>query len=209
MFEISPSIFIGTGIKHEIALKINQVKNVSTVVLFSDTRVFKLHSFSNPIKSARFLVFLLPPGEESKSRAVKAELEDWLLSNSVGRDSLFIALGGGVVGDLVGFVASTFMRGVPVIQIPTTLLAMVDSSIGGKTAIDTPNGKNLIGTFHLPMFVFIDTIYLQTLDKRQFFNGMAEIVKTCAFGSSKDFNFLEDNTKSIVSFAEGNINTGN
>ena len=88
-----------------------------------------------------------------------------------------IALGGGVIGDLIGFTASTFKRGIRVIQVPTTLLAMVDSSIGGKTAIDTPEGKNLIGAFHQPTRIYMDLKFLQTLPKREFINGMAEVVK--------------------------------
>jgi pentafunctional AROM polypeptide len=96
-----------------------------------------------------------------------------------------------VVGDIVGFVAATFMRGIPFIQIPTTLLAMVDASIGGKTAIDTLHGKNLIGAFHQPLYVFIDTSLLDTLPKRQFINGMAEVVKTAAFYDLDLFQKLE------------------
>lgn len=128
-------------------------------------------------KGPRIFTRVLPPGEMSKSRKVKADIEDWLLSNAVTRDTCFLAIGGGVIGDLVGFVASTFMRGTAVVQIPTTLLAMVDSSIGGKTAIDVPAGKNLIGTFWQPKRVFIDIDFLRTLPEREFANGMAELIK--------------------------------
>ena len=95
------------------------------------------------------------------------------------------------------------MRGIPVIQIPTTLLAMVDSSIGGKTAVDTPNGKNLIGSFHQPRKVYIDVQYLKTLPKRQFVNGMAEVIKTAAIRSEEDFNLMENNADRILALLEG------
>jgi pentafunctional AROM polypeptide len=128
-------------------------------------------------KPPRLFTRTLPPGELTKSRQTKADIEDWLLSNAVTRDTCFIAMGGGVIGDLVGFVAATFMRGVPVVQMPTTLLAMVDSAIGGKTAIDTPHGKNLVGAFWQPKRIFIDLAFLQTLPEREFSNGMAEVIK--------------------------------
>jgi pentafunctional AROM polypeptide len=95
------------------------------------------------------------------------------------------------------------MRGVPVVQIPTTLLAMVDSSIGGKTAIDTPHGKNLIGSFHQPKRVFIDVGYLKTLPRREFVNGLAEVIKTAAIWSEKDFEMLENNAASILALVGG------
>ena len=98
----------------------------------------------------------------------------------------------------LGFTAATFMRGVPVIQIPTTLLAMVDSSVGGKTAVDTPQGKNLIGAFHQPRRIFIDVAYLQTLPQRQFINGMAEVIKTAAIWSEEEFKILENNAQTIL-----------
>lgn len=113
-----------------------------------------------------------------------------------------------VIGDMVGFIASTFMRGVPVIQIPTTLLSMVDSSIGGKTAVDTRAGKNLVGAFHQPERIFIDTSYLTTLPKREFVNGMAEIVKGVVVDSLKDFEYLEGNLKGIIDFSEGRVTRG-
>lgn len=165
----------------------------STYVLFTDSHIASLHldafvkefqscvSRSNGTgKQPRLLVKVIPPGEMSKSRETKAMLEDWLLENRVVRDGVILALGGGVVGDLVGFVSATFMRGVKVVQIPTTLLAMVDSAVGGKTAIDTPHGKNLIGAFHQPEYIFIDAAFLLTLPEREWSNGMAEVVKVSA-----------------------------
>ncbi|KAG0164863.1 3-dehydroquinate dehydratase (3-dehydroquinase) [Apophysomyces sp. BC1034] len=145
----------------------------------------------------RLFTRIIPPGEDSKSRKTKADIEDWLLSNAVTRDTCFIAMGGGVIGDLVGFVAATFMRGASFVQIPTTLLAMVDSSIGGKTAIDTPAGKNLIGAFWQPKRIFMDLCFLQTLPEREFSNGMAEVVKTAAIWSEPDFVKLENGVEAV------------
>jgi pentafunctional AROM polypeptide len=125
----------------------------------------------------RLLEYVVPPGEASKTRETKAQIEDWLLQNQCTRDTFVIAIGGGVIGDMVGFVAATFMRGIRLIQVPTTLLAMVDSSIGGKTAVDTPNGKNLVGAFWQPERTYIDLSFLETLPRREFINGMAEIIK--------------------------------
>lgn len=152
------------------------------------------------------LVLVLPPGEETKCRKVKSWIEDILLIAAYTRQTCLLALGGGVIGDLTGYVAATFMRGVPVVQIPTTLLAMVDSSIGGKTAIDTPHGKNLIGAFWQPVAIFADTTYLQTLPMRQLMNGMSEIIKTAAFWDSSFFAYLETHAEiflKAVSFLLG------
>ncbi|KAI9593296.1 EPSP synthase-domain-containing protein [Syncephalis fuscata] len=143
------------------------------------------------------LTYVLPPGETTKSRAIKGEIEDFLLDNGCTRDTCLIAMGGGVIGDLIGFVAATFMRGVPFIQLPTSLLAMVDSSIGGKTAIDTRHGKNLIGAFWQPRRLFIDLAYLNTLPEREFANGMAEVIKTAAIWSEEDFCKLENGAHAI------------
>jgi len=145
----------------------------------------------------RLITYIIPPGEQSKSRDTKAEIEDFLLSKACTRDTCILAMGGGVIGDLVGFVAATFMRGVPLVQIPTTLLAMVDSSIGGKTAVDTPHGKNLIGSFWQPKRIYIDLIFLETLPEREFINGMAEVIKTAAISNESDFINLENGVESI------------
>ncbi|WFD30654.1 hypothetical protein MSPP1_001675 [Malassezia sp. CBS 17886] len=147
--------------------------------------------------AARLLVYELPPGEESKSRATKAAIEDWMLDERLTRDTVVLALGGGVIGDLTGFVAATFMRGLKYVQIPTTLLAMVDSAVGGKTAIDHPHGKNLLGAFHQPQFVFVDAAWLLTLPAREFSNGMAEVVKTAAIWDGADFAKLETASDAI------------
>lgn len=161
----------------------------TTYVVITDTNIGPIYAqpFRNAFEAAaaavsptpRLLIHEIPPGEISKSRQGKADIEDWMLSQDppCGRDTVIIALGGGVIGDLTGYVAATYMRGVRFVQVPTTLLAMVDSSIGGKTAIDTPLGKNLIGAIWQPTRIYIDLEFLNTLSEREFINGMAEVIK--------------------------------
>jgi 3-dehydroquinate synthase len=122
-------------------------------------------------------VLLIPAGESNKTRDTWARLTDQMLAKGYGRDSAVVALGGGVVGDLAGFVAATFMRGIPFVQVPTSLMAMVDASIGGKTGVDTYLGKNLVGAFHRPAGVLVDPQVLATLPLREMRAGFAEIVK--------------------------------
>jgi 3-dehydroquinate synthase len=140
----------------------------------------------------------IPAGEEHKTRQMKDHLEDRLLELHADRQSTIIALGGGVIGDLAGFVAATFQRGIPFIQIPTTLLAQVDASIGGKVAVDHPMGKNLIGAFYQPLRVYIDTSTLSTLPEKEFRNGMAEVIKYAAILDSRFFAYLENNHARIT-----------
>ncbi|KAH8109485.1 Pentafunctional AroM protein [Phellopilus nigrolimitatus] len=188
----------------------------STYVLITDTIVASYHlkkfqdEFSSALhgKAARFIHHLVAPGETSKSRQGKAELEDFLLEHRCTRDTVVLALGGGVIGDLVGFVAATFMRGVRFCQIPTTLLAMVDSSVGGKTAIDTPHGKNLIGAFWQPEYIFIDAAFLETLPAREFSNGMAEVIKTAAIWNESEFNSLESRSAEIFAAIQAPASAG-
>ena len=134
-------------------------------------------------------LLLVPPGEEHKTRELWAHLTDELLAAGAGRDTTIVALGGGVVGDLAGFVAATYMRGIPVVQLPTTLLAMVDASVGGKTGVDTPAGKNLVGAFHPPAAVVADPDTLATLPIRELRAGSAEIIK---HGIVADARYFDD-----------------
>jgi 3-dehydroquinate synthase len=144
----------------------------------------------------------MPAGEQHKTREVKQQLEDELFKMKCGRDTCIIALGGGVVTDMAGFIAATFCRGVPVIYMPTSLLAMVDASIGGKTAVNTPHGKNLIGTFSQPKAVLIDPDILQSLPTREWHNGIAEIIKHALIADSAMFNSLQKNHHK---FADQNV----
>ncbi|HZK77438.1 MAG TPA: 3-dehydroquinate synthase family protein, partial [Gemmatimonadaceae bacterium] len=139
-------------------------------------------------------ILVVPAGEASKTRGSWGWLTDELLSRNFGRDSAIIALGGGVVGDLAGFVAATYMRGIPVVQIPTTLLAMIDSAIGGKVGVDTPSGKNMVGAFHQPNGVLVDTQVLGTLRLRELRTGFAEALK---HGVIADRGYFESVVSSI------------
>ena len=143
------------------------------------------------------LLIDFPAGEESKCERVVSVLQTQLLEHHIGRDSLVIALGGGVVGDIAGYVAATVLRGVEFIQVPTSLLAQVDSSVGGKVGIDHPLGKNLIGTFHQPSAVFIDPTVLVSLPMSEFRNGLAEIVKIATALDGDFFRFIETNRTKI------------
>lgn len=184
----SESIHIGYKFSnHIVSTVLSQLKS-STYVLISDDNIYRfghvqrmeaqfLEALKQSSSSSRLLKFIVPPGESSKTRATKAQIEDFLLKEKCTRDTVILAIGGGVIGDMIGYVAATFMRGVRFVQIPTTLLAMVDSSIGGKTAVDTPHGKNLIGAFWQPKFIFMDLHFLETLPEREFYNGLAEVIK--------------------------------
>jgi len=146
-------------------------------------------------------VMCLKPGEQTKSLKYVGEITSWLLENKVNRDSFVISVGGGVIGDLAGFCSSIILRGIPFIQVPTTLLSQVDSSVGGKTGINSPFGKNLIGSFHQPAAVVIDTSLLKTLPKRQLRSGYAEIVKYGLINDATFFEWLEDNGKRVLALS--------
>lgn len=204
------TIHVGYGIQDHIVTEVVDNLASSTYVIVTDTNVEKTPQFSKLTNDftkvlnekrpdSRVLTYSVPPGENNKNRATKAAVEDFLLQQGCTRDTVIIAVGGGVIGDMIGFVAATFMRGVRVVQVPTTLLAMVDSSVGGKTAIDTPLGKNFIGAFHQPQYVFIDVSYLESLPTRQFINGMAEVVKTAAIWNEEEFTRLENFSKQFLS----------
>jgi 3-dehydroquinate synthase len=143
-------------------------------------------------------VITIPPGEESKSFEGLQDLSDRLLSLGLERGDQIVAFGGGVVGDLAGFAAAIYKRGIDFVQVPTTLLAQVDSSVGGKTAIDTPRGKNLIGAFHQPRLVLADLDVLATLPARELACGYAEIVKYGLLGDFAFFEWLEANVGKVL-----------
>jgi 3-dehydroquinate synthase len=150
------------------------------------------------VEGAGWLPLEFPPGEASKTRDTWARLTDALLAAGYGRDAAIVALGGGVTGDLAGFVAATYMRGIPVVQVPTTLLAMVDSSVGGKVGLDTPAGKNLVGAFHAPAVVVADPLTLGTLPDREYRSGLAEVVKHALIGDAGHFGWLEENARALL-----------
>lgn len=214
------SIHIGYNIQEHIVEEILTNVKSSTYVLITDTNIAshdhvrKIESrftaaMAKADNSPRLLKYLIAPGEMSKSRETKAAVEDWLLMHGCTRDTVILAVGGGVIGDMIGYVAATFMRGVRFIQIPTSLLAMVDSSIGGKTAIDTPHGKNLVGAFWQPERIFIELTFLETLPEREFINGMAEVIKTAAIWNEEEFTRLEQVNKAFFDcITDRDPNTG-
>lgn len=156
-----------------------QVAPAHRYAIITDANIQPLYAgtVESQFESGRVDVLTIPPGESNKTRETWSRLTDQMLAKGYGRDSAVVALGGGVVGDLAGFVAATYMRGIPVVQVPTTLVAMVDASIGGKTAVDTLAGKNLVGVFHPPAAVLVDPQLLSTLPLRELRAGFAEVVK--------------------------------
>lgn len=139
-----------------------------------------------------------PPGESAKTLAVAGRLYEACLDAGLDRHGVIVALGGGAVGDLAGFVAATFMRGIPFIQVPTTLLAQVDASVGGKVAVNLPRGKNLVGAFHQPRAVVADLATLRTLSEREYRSGLAEVVKHGIIRDRALFRFLEEHAEAIL-----------
>lgn len=146
----------------------------------------------------RVEIVVLPPGEGQKSLAAASQLYDRLAELQADRKTLIVAVGGGVIGDLAGFVAATYARGIPLLMVPTTLLAMVDSSVGGKVAVNHPRAKNLIGAFHQPLGVWIDTATLDTLPEREYQSGLAEVVKYGVILDPDFFAYLETNADAIL-----------
>lgn len=191
------AVRIGGGIIAQLGQSLREVDrfaSVRDVLVVTDSNVAPLYlaQAKASLASVGFKAadITVPAGEGAKSVEVAAEIWSALAQLAFGRDSLVVALGGGVVGDLAGFVASTYMRGVPVVQAPTTLLAMVDSSVGGKTAVNLAQGKNLVGTFFQPSFVCADTELLATLPEREWRCGCAEIAKSAAIDSDDFFFWL-------------------
>jgi len=180
-------IYIKNGLLGEIGNEVKKIYKGRKIAIVTDSNVDKFYGkrVSNSLKASGFETFeiVVKAGEESKSFETLLEVYDKLLDFKINRGDIIIALGGGVVGDMTGFAASTFLRGIPFIQIPTTLLAQVDSSVGGKVAVDLPRGKNLVGSFYMPKAVFIDPLLLGTLDDKFFNDGMGEVIK---YGAIKD-----------------------
>src|SRR5438034_4617526 len=190
-------IFIGTGVLAELGQLLREQQfAVGRVAMVTDTGVGKIYreKVAETLASAGFdpWVIEIPAGEEHKNLAWLAFLYDKLVEGRIERRSPLIVLGGGVIGDMAGFAAATFQRGLPFVQVPTTLLAQVDASVGGKTAINHPAGKNLIGAFYQPRLVMIDVDTLKTLPRREFIAGVAEVIKYGVILSPDLFMLLED-----------------
>ena len=197
----SYDIHIGSGLLESCASLISPLLKRDFVAIVTDETVAKSHleGLTQTLDRAEIthVTKIMPPGEASKSFTGLETLMHWLLDNKVERQDMVIALGGGVIGDLTGFAAATLRRGVRFTQIPTTLLAQVDSSVGGKTGINVPQGKNLVGAFHQPSLVLADLDVLQTLPDREFRAGYAEIVKYAAICDRPFFDWLEDNLEAL------------
>ena len=190
-------VLIGSGLLGSIGSRAAALKKAKKVCIVSYTNVWPLYgnTVSSSITDAglKAVPFVFPAGEESKNAATYLELLNCLAENHLTRTDLIVALGGGVVGDLAGFAAATYLRGISFIQVPTTLLAAVDSSVGGKTAIDLPAGKNLVGAFWQPSLVLCDTDCLNTLPEDIFRDGCAEVIKYAVLYDNDLFRYLSQN----------------
>ncbi|MBI5586735.1 MAG: 3-dehydroquinate synthase [Deltaproteobacteria bacterium] len=200
--ERSYPIIIKGGLLSEIGERMKDLGFRGKAAVVTNTLVGGLYGeeLLKSLKEAGFSPFVitLPDGEEYKTIEVATTVYDGLIDNRMERSSPIIALGGGVIGDMAGFVAATYLRGVPYIQAPTTLLAQVDSSVGGKTAVNHPKGKNLIGAFYQPRAVFIDPQVLKSLDIREVRAGLAEVIKYGVIWDEEFFAFLEKNSSALL-----------
>ncbi len=196
------AVRIGAGVLEGLGTSVAALGSFSRALVITDSNVGPLYLARAKAALAgaglRVSDIQVPAGEDTKSLAVAGEIWSAMAQLGLGRDCVVVALGGGVVGDLAGFVASTYMRGVSVVQVPTTLLAMVDSSVGGKTAINLPEGKNLVGTFYQPSFVCADTDTLATLNEREWRCGCAEIAKSAVIESDDFFFWLVDHAAALA-----------
>jgi 3-dehydroquinate synthase len=192
----SYAVLVGPNLLHELPAHLQALGLNGRLWLISDSQVHAHHgaALEALLRDAGYRVeaFAVPSGEASKDLAVVSTLYDWMIGGAVERRDAVLALGGGVVGDLAGFVAATVLRGIALIQLPTTLLAMVDAALGGKTGVNHPQGKNLIGAFHQPRLVLSDTSLLSTLPARELRAGWAEVIKHAVIRDADLFKDLED-----------------
>lgn len=192
----SYDIIIESGSLEKIGRWVGGLWERQKILIISDENVAReyLEEVESHLRDNGFTItsYIIEPGEKSKSLERAGKIYDFLSKQGLTRSDGIIALGGGVVGDLAGFVASTYMRGIHFLQVPTSLLAQVDSSVGGKTALNTESAKNLIGSFAQPDGVLIDPDTLKTLEKSRIQEGIAEIIKTAALGDKTLWNLLED-----------------
>ena len=198
----SYDIVIGPGLIGDAGRYLKSLGTKSGVAIVTDANVAPLHLASLQAALERAGIaqqaVILPAGEHTKDFAHLAKLSEDLLSLGMERGKLLVALGGGVIGDITGFAASILLRGIDFVQIPTTLLAQVDSSVGGKTGINTPQGKNLVGAFHQPRLVLADLDALGTLPRREIRAGYAEVVKYGLLGDAAFFEWLEDHALALI-----------
>jgi 3-dehydroquinate synthase len=200
--EISYTVRIEPGLLNRAGSELRHLSKASKAIILTDTIVGPLHlpAITKSMTDAGFepIIAALPPGEQHKSLQTLLPIYDTILSARIERTTPLLALGGGIVGDMAGFVAATVLRGIPLIQIPTTLLAMVDSSVGGKTGVNHEVGKNLIGAFNHPIAVLADPTLLQTLPKSELIGGLAECIKHDIIRDLGGFAWLEKNLDLIL-----------
>jgi 3-dehydroquinate synthase len=196
----SYDILIASGLLKELGRLLGNYSDFSKVAVITDKNVEKLYGqiVAESLAPYKPRVVALEPGEGHKDLSTVESLYRTLLEHKLDRRSLIVALGGGVVGDIAGYVAATFMRGIAYVQVPTTLLAQVDSSIGGKTAVDLPEGKNLVGCFHQPRAVLIDPTTLETLPAVEVTEGMVEVIKYGVIKNPSLFRFLEAHLPGVL-----------
>lgn len=199
--ERSYEIFIGSGNLKQAGILVRSLSQAAKLILVSNPTVFPLYGpqLVEVLQANGFTVnvALMPDGEAYKNMEEALKILDQAVDAGLERSSLLLALGGGVVGDLAGFVASVYQRGIEFIQIPTTLLAQVDSSVGGKVAVNHPRGKNFIGSFHQPRMVIIDSHTLDTLEDREYYAGLGEVVKYGVIYDEQFFAYMESNASAI------------
>ena len=198
-------IHIGRNLISDASLVLPHLKRKHVAIVTNTTVApLYLNELSEALQSAdvKVIPIILPDGEAYKNTETLNKIYDVLLQNRCERNTTLVALGGGVIGDLTGYAAATYLRGVPFIQIPTTLLSQVDSSVGGKTGINHPLGKNMLGAFYQPQLVIADIDTLQTLPSREFSAGMAEVIKYGLIRDADFFDWLEANIKSLMKLDE-------
>ena len=205
----STDVVVAPGALERAATEIARTFPDRLKIVVSDARVARFHGrrFVRLLarRGAASHLLTFPAGERAKTRETKGRLEDRLVELGAGRDVLIVALGGGVTGDLAGFLAATWHRGVPVVAIPTSLLAMVDAALGGKTAVDIPGGKNLVGAFHQPVSLWADIQVLRTLPARTYRAGLAEAVKTAVMLDARLFRRLEADASRLLRREEWSV----
>ena len=198
----SYDIILGSGLLDRVGELLSQVLQTSRIILVTHPSLFRLYGDKvlAGLKKQGWATDIIevPEGETSKSLQQADIIYDRLLDFNCDRKSVLIALGGGVIGDLTGFVAATYQRGIPFVQVPTTLLSQVDSSVGGKTAVNHPKGKNMIGAFYQPRMVIADLDTLQTLPQNEFRAGLAEVIKYGVISDANLFDYLEKNADKIL-----------
>ena len=201
----SYAVHVGSGLLDRAGAIVRTAAPAHRYAIISDANVAPLYAarLRDAIGAAHAELFSIPAGETHKTREQWAQLTDALLTAGFGRDTAILALGGGVIGDLAGFVAATYMRGIPFVQLPTSLLAMIDASIGGKTGVDTTAGKNLVGAFHRPRAVIADPSVLASLPANHLRSGIAEAVKHGAIADTRYYDQIDGALPSMLAAPSG------